>query len=83
MLLDATVARGLLARAAELRSGHDLDVIGRRTPTATNRLDVFGEHRCLVDVDVAGQAGVPELTGPNRADHIKAGQVAAVTAAQT
>ncbi len=82
-LLDAAIPRGLLAGAAKLRTRHNLDSIGSRAPAAPDRFDVLGEHGAFIDLDLAGQGGMPELAGSNRANHIEAGEVAAVAAAKS
>ena len=44
---DAAISGGLLARPTKLGSGHHLDVIARRAPTAGHRFYVLRQHLVL------------------------------------
>jgi hypothetical protein len=79
-VLDAPVARRLLTRASEFRTGDDLDTVRRRTPTAPNRLDVFRQDDPLLDLYFTSQVRMPILTGLDGADDVEARQVAAMAA---
>jgi len=80
--LDAAVAGGFPIRTTELRTRDHFDAIAGRAPAAANHLDLLGEFRSFLDLDVSGQCRMPVLARAPGAHHIESREVSAVTTAK-
>ncbi len=76
------VARFLLNGAAEFRSPHEFDAVGRRAPPTTHLLDRLLENDRLLDGWLARDCQMPELTYPRGPNYVEPGEVAAVGTAK-